>query len=74
MTVLPGVVFFRLAWRLSAYAGVVQILARAEQEGAGTPAAPPGGPSLGARPREVNPGTQTLLKADPAFSGLISFG
>ena len=74
VTVLDGPTFFRLAWRLPAYAGVMQARALAasdesspQQSAAATNTLPPGR-------RDVNPGTQTTLMAEPAFQGVFSFG
>jgi len=73
ITVMPGRAFFRLAYRLPAYEGVMRARVLAEQEDQQPrsdhqPAAP--------RPqaREINPGTQATLQGDPAFAGIFSFG
>jgi hypothetical protein len=73
---LDGPTFFRLAWRLPAYTGVMQ--ARAiEETGSSTPAPAstqqPFTYGAGAQ-RDINPGTKTTLLAEPAFAGVFSFG
>lgn len=80
---LDGPTFFRLAFRLAAYAGVMQARVRAEMDTNQPPpaqapdvpyATAPAPARAAAAPAEVNPGTQATLQADPAFAGLISFG
>jgi hypothetical protein len=68
---LDGPRYFRLAWRLAAYQGVMQARAAAEQQ-ASEPQQRPF--EYGAPSGDVNPGTQVTLKADPAFAGVFSFG
>lgn len=71
---LDGPRFFRLAWRLPAYQGVMRarlLTERKEQQElpsatSGT-AAPTGS-------KDWNPGTQATLMADPDLQGLFSFG
>jgi hypothetical protein len=66
---LDGPRFFRLAWRLAAYQGVMQARVTAEQQ-ASEPQQRPfeyGAP-------DINPGTQATLQADAAFAGVFSFG
>lgn len=70
--VLDGPTFFRLAWRLPAYNGVMRAIVTAEHQeatarGADEAYAP-------GRPRDINPGTQASLAAEPAFAGIFSFG
>jgi hypothetical protein len=72
ITALDGPSFFRMAWRLAAYTGVMQARANAEQQDEPAPAAPGSAPSS-RQQRDVNPGTQTTLQADPAFAGIFSF-
>ena len=72
---LPGPTFFKLAWRMSAYAGVMQSRAQEAQDES-RPASPAQEPfTYGtARQDEVNPGTRATLMAEPAFKGIFSFG
>lgn len=72
---MPAPRFFKLAWRLPAYAGVMQSRALAEQQRdqPSSPAASARAPS-DRRGQEINPGTRASLMAEPAFAGLISFG
>ena len=71
---LDGPKFFRLAWRLPAYQGVIRARLLAEREdrretpSSDRPAASPTGA------RDWNPGTKTTLMADPALKSLFSFG
>jgi hypothetical protein len=69
---LDGPTYFRLAWRLPAYAGVMQARALAAQS-ADQPR-PSQGDSGAARRQEINPGTRATLMAEPAFQGIFSFG
>ena len=74
VTALDGPRFFRLAWRLSAYTGVMQARVVAESEADhDRPTAPSADPYRGS-PREVNPGTKASLMAEGAFQGIFSFG
>lgn len=69
---LTGPAFFRLAFRLAAYEGVIRARmreARAEQEGPPQP----GSPYAPQKPREVVPASRAALQAHPEFSKLISF-
>lgn len=73
---LDGPTFFRLAWRLTAYTGVMQARAVAESE-TSSPAQPAAQQpfAYGATARqEINPGTKATLMAEPAFAGVFSFG
>lgn len=73
VTVLDGPTFFKLAWRLPAYAGVMQNLVTQQQlEENGS--APRPADYSSAPAQDVNPGTRAALQADPAFAGLFSFG
>lgn len=74
VTLLDGPTFCRLAWRLPAYAGVMQQRVQAVQDE--QPTSPTERPfTYGTSPRaEVNPGTKTTLMAEPAFRGVFSFG
>jgi hypothetical protein len=74
LTALDGPTFFRLAWRLPAYQGVMRARLEAEQEEHDqSPTAPRAAePQSGGR--EWNPGTQTTLMADPNLKGIFSFG
>lgn len=72
---LPGPVFFKRAWRLPAYRGVMRerYLAERDEEQPARPtraAAPAGRPP----PRHVVPATKTALSSEPGFSGIFSFG
>lgn len=75
ITVLDGPTFFRLAWRLPAYEGVMRVRAQeAEDDSAGAPhLAPTGGPPAQSG-TEWNPGTRATLMADPALQGIFTFG
>lgn len=76
VTTMDGPTFFRLAWRLPAYTGVMQARALAESESS-SPAQPAAQQPLtyGAAARQdINPGTKTTLMAEPAFAGVFSFG
>lgn len=75
VTTLDGPTFFRLAWRLPAYTGVMQARAIAESETSGPQSAAqqPFTYSAPAR-RDVNPGTKATLMSEPAFQGVFSFG
>jgi hypothetical protein len=67
---LPGPTFFRMAWRIGAYQGVMAIRAaearKTEPEPARTVAVGPSWPA----PR----GAVTKETVDPAFKGIFSFG
>jgi hypothetical protein len=69
MLSLPGPVFFALAYRLSAYQGVMAARA-AEREDA--PEAPGEPERRTALPEQVTP--RVVLQTDPAFKGIFSFG
>lgn len=72
---LPGPTFFKLAWRLPAYAGVMQARALEAQESAPQPASQQQAFAYGTPGRQgINPGTKTTLMAEPAFAGVFSFG
>lgn len=73
ITELAGPVFFRLVWRLPAYAGVLQARQAAESQDA-QPAASAPAFAYGGAPRDINPGTRATLAAEPAFQGIFSFG
>jgi hypothetical protein len=78
ITTLSGPVFFKLAWRLPAYQGVMAARARAA-EGSGQPAtanasAAPRSSPAASGPRRVVPATKAALSMDPAFKGILSFG
>lgn len=77
ITALSGRTFLRMAFRLTAYQGVMRERAleqvRQEQEGR-TPQASSGyQPVQGQQPRQVVPGTMVALQAEPAFRGIFSF-
>jgi hypothetical protein len=67
---MPAARFFALAWRLSAYRGVMRerVIAAQETGGASSRAT-----SITASSRQVNPGTRATIQADPAFAGIFSF-
>lgn len=72
---MSGPRFFKLAWRLPAYQGVMQARAVAESER--SPVERPfeyGQPSSAAGGVQWNPGTAQSIQADPAISQLFSFG
>lgn len=74
VTALDGPTFLRLAWRLPAYAGVMQnVVTRQQMEQDSSPAPQTDGP-FSTPGRDINPGTRATLEADPVFAGLISFG
>lgn len=75
ISVMPGRAFFRLAWRLPAYRGVMRerMLARQAQDDDSAAPAPQARYAPYAPPREVNPGTKATIQADPVLAGLISF-
>lgn len=69
---LEGPTFLRLAYRLPAYAGVMQARATAQRdEPSSSPSQATGG--YAAPQRDVNPGTRATLMAEPAFAGVFSF-
>ena len=71
MLSLPGPVFFALAYRLSAYQGVMA--ARAAEQEAESPPGPQEPPPRRAAPAEqVTP--KAVLQTDSAFKGIFSFG
>jgi hypothetical protein len=78
ITTLDAPTFFSLVWRLPAYQGVMyHHVLRQSAEQDEQPAAPQAGSPSYSAPglaRDVNPGTQATLQADPVFQGLISFG
>jgi hypothetical protein len=69
---VPGAWFFRMAYRLAAYEGVMRARVLAEQEEA-TPAQAEPHSAPYAPQRDINPGTKTALQVDPAFAGIFSF-
>jgi hypothetical protein len=74
VTRLSGPAFFKLAWRLPAYAGVMQSRAVAASREESSPTAPPASGSYSPGRQQINPGTKASLQADPAFQGIFSFG
>lgn len=71
MLSLPGPVFFSLAYRLSAYQGVMALrAAEQEPETAPGPQEPP--PRRAAPVEQVTP--KAVLQHDAAFKGVFSFG
>jgi hypothetical protein len=72
---LDGPTYFRLAWRLAAYQGVMQARANAAREEQQPSSERPfeySSPATGQS--GINPGTQVTLQAEPAFRGIFSFG
>jgi hypothetical protein len=70
---MDGPTFFKIAYRLSAYAGVMAARHMAEREE--QPHAAVAAPATYAAPQQdINPGTRATLMADPAFQGVFSFG
>ena len=70
MLALPGPVFFALAYRLSAYQGVMA--ARAAEQEDGDPPEPQAQPQRRAQASEqVTP--RAVLQHDAAFAGIFSF-
>ena len=70
---LPAPEFFRKAWRLGSYAGVMQARL-VEQEPDPAPPHSPASQDIRSAPgRDINPGTRATLQADPAFTGIFSF-
>lgn len=76
VSALDGPTFFKLAWRLPAYTGVMQARALAESESSSLSQPAAQQPfTYGATARQdINPGTKTTLMAEPAFAGVFSFG
>lgn len=75
VTALDGPRFFRLAWRLSAYTGVMQArVVAASEADRDRPAASGADLYVGAHREEINPGTKASLMAEGAFQGIFSFG
>ncbi|RPE39740.1 hypothetical protein EDD90_2757 [Streptomyces sp. Ag109_O5-1] len=70
--------FFKLAWRLPAYQGVLHhhVMQQTAEQNQQSPGPQAGSTSYSAPSpgRDVNPGTQATLQADPAFQAIISFG
>jgi hypothetical protein len=80
ITTLSGPAFFRLAFRLSAYQGVMAArratAMQAEQAAEPRPAMASAQASpmySGEQPRRVTPSTKAALQASPAFKGIFSF-
>lgn len=71
ITTLDGPRFFKLAWRLSAYQGVIRARLSEQESSAEATSAPHG---AGAGAVNWNPGTKATLQADPALRGIFSFG
>lgn len=74
ISTLDGPTFFRLAWRLPAYTGVMQARVQAAHEEERPVSASQGAGYAGSRQQEINPGSQATLAAEPAFRGIFSFG
>lgn len=71
MLALPGPVFLALAYRLSAYQGVMAARA-AEQEAESPPGPQEPPPGRAAPAAQVTP--RAVLQNDAAFAGIFSFG
>jgi hypothetical protein len=75
ITVMPGPAFFRLAPRLSAYAGAMQ--ARALEARDEQPSREPqarGASSGASEQQQFEPATRASLMADSSLRGIFSFG
>lgn len=77
---MPGPRFFRLAWRLPCYRGVMRerVLAGQREDGAGRASPRPVQPeqSQAAAPesgREPVPATKAVIRSDPRLNGIFSF-
>lgn len=80
ITTLDGPAFFRLAFRLTAYQGVMAarrataMHAEQAQDPGRAMAGAQGGPMYGGeQQRRVTPSTKAALQASPAFKGIFSF-
>lgn len=80
ITTLDGPAFFKLAYRMTAYRGVMRERALLEDQD-GTPAARPQAAPEAPVPaaprrgeRQVVPATKTALQSEAAFNGIFSFG
>jgi hypothetical protein len=71
MLALPGPTWLALAYRLSAYQGVMALRA-AEQDREDAPGAPGAPPGRAEAPEQVTP--KAVLQNDAAFAGIFSFG
>jgi hypothetical protein len=71
MLALPGPVFFALAYRMSAYQGVMAARS-AEQEADESPTPQAQPERRTAPPEQVTP--RAVLQNDSAFAGIFSFG
>ena len=72
ITAMPGPGFFRAAWRLAAYQGV--IAARAHEAREGQPDSSPSSTPVAARRDRVEvPATKAAIGLDPVLSKVISF-
>lgn len=76
---MPAQRFFKLAWRLPAYRGVMRerVMADQRENEQANPTAPPvesyeSAPS--ASQRRVVPATRAVLESNPAFAGIFAFG
>lgn len=71
---LPGPLFFKRAYRLAAYQGVMQArvneTAVEDQQPSGTQQPF----TYGTSRQDINPGTKATLMTEPAFAGVFSFG
>lgn len=74
LTALDGPTFFRRAWRLPAYQGVMRARLQAEQENNPQPPSIHHAAEPSTGDRDWNPGTRATLMADPALNGIFSFG
>lgn len=73
LSTLTGPAFFRLAFRLGAYEGVIAARMREarQQEGASQQASPYAPPQ---QQREMVPATRAALENTEGFKGIFSFG
>jgi hypothetical protein len=70
---LTGPAFYKLAFRLAAYEGVIRIRMRESLRESGGDTSQQASPYAQSAPREVVPATRVALQAHPEFSRLISF-
>lgn len=72
---LDGPTLFRLAWRLPAYQGVMQVRAQETYDDTTTasPERPPLSSSGSRADAEWNPGLRSTMMADPVLKGIFEF-
>lgn len=80
ITTLPGPVFYRMAWRLPHYQGVMASRQMAaQQDGDEAPAPRRQGPApqrdqQDSGGRDIVPATKEAIQSHPELAGIISFG